>query len=65
MNRFKKELKKQGFRLEDHFLSLPTDCGIQSIRVNAEQATYTIYHNSFITRFTFDRYMVYKRDDLQ
>lgn len=44
MNRFKKELRKHGVKLECDFDYLPCD-GIETVVVDAEKATVSLYHN--------------------
>lgn len=46
MNRFKKELRKRGYKLEQDFECLPTPGGIEAVTVDAERATWAIYHVS-------------------
>ena len=45
MNRFKKELRARGYKLENDYECLPCD-GIETVVANAEAATLSIYHVS-------------------
>lgn len=55
MTRFKKELMKRNYRLEETEMTLPTRDGIQCIEVDSENITYTIHHTSISIKLTFDR----------
>lgn len=51
MNRFKKEIKKQGIKLESDYPWLPYDNGnvtVDAVRVNTEKATIIVYYNTSI-----------------
>lgn len=57
MTRFKKELMKRGYRLEETEECLPTRDDIQYILVDSENATYTLGHTSITIKTKFDRAM--------
>lgn len=57
MNRFKKEIRKHGAKLENDYEYLPCD-GIETVVANAENATLSIYHVSAgWTRIRYNRDM--------
>jgi len=57
MNRFEKEVRKQGYKLDMDFPYLPYD-GIDSAWCNAEKATYYVYHYGMgLITHHFDRAM--------
>ena len=60
MNRFKKELKRKGVRLEGDYPFLPYEVGdniyMEGVSVDAETATFTEYLNVIVTRFRMDRH---------
>ena len=66
MNRFKKELRKAGTRLECDYPYLPYDLGsmsIDSIVVNSELCTVTTYYMSVTQIDYYDKNMnIYKQD---
>ena len=43
MNRFKKELRKAGWKLESDYPYLPYD-GVETVVAKAETATLSVYH---------------------
>lgn len=45
MNRFKREIRKRGEKLENDYEYLPYD-GIETVKVDAEKATISYYHVS-------------------
>lgn len=56
MNRFKKELRKRGYKLEQDFECLPSPEGIECVKVDAECVKWSIYHISAGWAWvTFDR----------
>ena len=60
MNRFKKEVRKQGFKLENDYPWLPYDEGsmtVDSVVADAENCTLTIYYTSLKMVIGFDKCM--------
>lgn len=60
MNRFKKELRKQGVKLENDYPWLPFDCGsvtLESVCVNSELCTVTKYYTSIACVDHYNRQM--------
>lgn len=61
MNRFKKELRKRGYKLEQDYPSMPysTDSNytIEAIKVDAEHFRYIMYCNVDTLIIIFDRHM--------
>jgi hypothetical protein len=61
MNRFKKELAKRGYKMEQDFEYMPyeTSPGIylEGIEVNAEACTYTKHYSVLSISVVFDKYM--------
>ena len=54
MNRFKKEIKKKGIKLESDYLYLPYNDGrltVEAVDVNTETATVKIYYTSIVMRY--------------
>lgn len=61
MTRFKRELMRRGYMLEETMDTLPWD-GVEAIIVNSEEATYSIIHVSAgCTKIHFDRAMLEAR----
>ena len=62
MNRFKKELTKNGFKLEQHYDWMPYEVAdgiyIEAVCVNSEAAMVTFYYNVIVQRLAFNRAMV-------
>ena len=60
MNRFTKEVRKRGFKIESDYECLP--CGdIDTTWVNAEKAEYYVYHFGLgVITYKFNRDMSYK-----
>ena len=57
MNRFKRELRARGYKLEQDYECLPAD-GVETVVANAETAMLSIYHVSVgWLRVGFDRAM--------
>lgn len=55
MNRFKKEIRKRGFKLESDFEYLPID-GLDSVNCNAANASYFEYYYCLGTvKYQFNR----------
>jgi hypothetical protein len=54
MNRFKKELQKRGYLLENDYPWLPFN-ETQAIKVDSESATYSVVKTSVVVTFQFDR----------
>lgn len=61
MNRFKKELRKRGFKLENDYDYLPYEVEyymvLDSVVVDTEHCTFTEHYNSITIQLTFDRAM--------
>lgn len=55
MNRFKKELRKAGVKLECDYECLPDPDGIQAVTVNSETAVFAVYHTSITMVWCMDR----------
>ncbi len=58
MNRFKKEVRRRGVRLECDYEMLPSAEGIETVAVSSEKALVSVYHVSAgWTHIRFDRSM--------
>ena len=60
MNRFKKELRKQGVKLENDYPWLPFDMGsvtLETVSVNSELCTVTKYFTSIVCVDHYNRQM--------
>lgn len=58
MNRFKKEIRKRGYEIENDFPYMPYQVGlhiIEAIKVNAEKACVTVYTTSISYTISFKR----------
>ena len=60
MTRFKKELKRKGFKFEEDYDFLPFPSGgsgvmIDMVLVNAEEATWKEYYNVIAIQYTLNR----------
>ena len=65
MNRFKKELRKAGVKLECDYPFLPYEqgsCTIDSIAVNSEECSVTHYFTSLIVKEFFGRGMTVEQE---
>ena len=61
MNRFKKELKKRGYKTEEDYDYLPYETApgvfIEAICIDASRARYTIYYDVIACSTQFDNQM--------
>lgn len=54
MNRFKKEIRKKGIKLESDYPWLPYDNGnvtVDAVSVNTEKVTIIVYYTSIVMRY--------------